>query len=133
MKSLPLIDVEYLMMKMKMYSAGEVITVHVKCNNRVTLPTLDPETGDPTGAEEERKCGFITDIDVDLEKQLIIDPSEMLSPIVQLTDTVSVSLRPPVFDMFEEVINSDSNSKISFEIFYFHYKRGRNHQRLYSR
>lgn len=114
--SLPLLDVEYLMLKLKMYSAGEVVTVHVKCNNKVTLPTLNPDTGEPTGEEEERKCGHITDIDVDLEEQLIVDTSEMISPDIPLTNTVSVSLRPPVFDMFEEVVQSDSNAEISFEI-----------------
>lgn len=114
--SLPLLDVEYLMLKLKMYSAGEVITVHVKCNNTVTRPTLDTETGEPTGESEERKCGFITDVDIDLEEKLLVDTSEILDPFIQLTDAVGVSLRSPVFDMFEAVINSESNSEVTFEI-----------------
>jgi len=113
---LPLVDIEYLMLKLKMYSAGEVITVHVKCNNKVTLPTLDPETGEPTGEEETRKCGHITDIDIDLEEHLEVDLSEMKDSKIKLTETVGVALRPPVFDMFEEVVNSDSNTALTFEV-----------------
>lgn len=113
---LPLLDIEYLMLKLKMYSAGEVITVHVKCNNEVELPTLNNETGEPTGETEKRLCGHISHVDIDLEKKLVVDTDSMKSNKITLTKDIGVVLRPPVFSMFEDVVGAKSTAKVSFEV-----------------
>lgn len=101
---LPLIDIEYLMLKLKMYSAGEMVPVHVKCHNKVG---------------EGKTCGHIGTIEVDLEKDLVVDTENVEDSKVPLTDTIGVKLRPPSFRLFDTVMDFSgqaSGVKINYDI-----------------
>lgn len=116
-ESLPLNDVEFLLLKLKMYSSGEVVEVNVKCNNPVDRPILNKDTGQPTGETKEVPCEHVTTIEVNLEEELEMDASGILENKVILTEdhSVGVTLRPPTFGVFPDVVGDKTGTEISFE------------------
>ena len=54
--SLPLFDIEYLFLRLRAVSVGEVVNLKYKCNNIIPA----------TKEEEEKRCNAVVDIDVNL-------------------------------------------------------------------
>lgn len=111
------IDIEYLMLKLKMYSAGEIVELHIKCRNKVKKPTVDPLTL-PEGTEPEMvevECGAITDIAIDLSKDITVDTSKIKDNVIKLTDTIAIGLRPPRFQLLERMLSRETETAMAWD------------------
>ena len=109
------IDIEYLLLKIKSFSAGEVVDLHVKCHNLIKKSIIDGLTGEPTKEFKEVKCGVVTDIPVDLSKEIIVDTSKIKDNKVQLTDTIYMVLRPPRFKLIDKMLTRDAEADMSWD------------------
>ncbi len=89
-EELPLFDIEYLFLKLRAVSVGEVVNLRYKCNN--ILPKLDDE--------EEKKCNHIVEIDLNLNE--ITPESVKIDKTIQITDTMGISMKYPTFDLLKE-------------------------------
>ena len=96
-EELPLFDIEYLFLKLRAVSVGEVVNLRYKCNN--ILPKLDDE--------EEKKCNHIVEIDLNLNE--ITPESVKIDKTIQITDTMGVTMKYPTFDLLKEF---DANQEV---------------------
>ena len=97
-EELPLFDIEYLFLKLRAVSIGEVVNLRYKCNN--ILPKLNEE-------EEEKKCNHIVEIDLNLNE---ITPENIkIDNTIQITDTMGVTMKYPTFDLLR---NFDANQEV---------------------
>jgi hypothetical protein len=96
-EELPLFDIEYLFLKLRAVSVGEVVNLRYKCNN--ILPKLDDE--------EEKKCNHIVEIDLNLNE--ITPESVKIDKTIQITDTMGVTMKYPTFDLLKEF---DANREV---------------------
>ena len=96
-EELPLFDIEYLFLKLRAVSVGEVVNLRYKCNN--ILPKLD--------GEEEKKCNHIVEIDLNLNE--ITPESVKIDKTIQITDTMGVTMKYPTFDLLKEF---DANQEV---------------------
>lgn len=96
-EELPLFDIEYLFLKLRAVSVGEVVNLRYKCNN--ILPKLDDE--------EEKKCNHIVEIDLNLNE--ITPESVKIDKTIQITDAMGVTMKYPTFDLLKEF---DANQEV---------------------
>lgn len=96
-EELPLFDIEYLFLKLRAVSVGEVVNLRYKCNN--ILPKLDDE--------EEKKCNHIVEIDLNLNE--ITSDSIKIDKMIQITDTMGVAMKYPTFDLLKDF---DANQEV---------------------
>ncbi len=96
-EELPLFDIEYLFLKLRAVSVGEVVNLRYKCNN--ILPKLE--------GEEEKKCNHIVEIDLNLNE--ITPESVKIDKTIQITDTMGVTMKYPTFDLLKEF---DANQEV---------------------
>lgn len=104
--SLPVFDLEYLFLNMRARSVSEVVNLKYQCNNTI----IDKET------QEEKKCGMINELNVNL---LEIKP-EVNNPIsnkIQLTENVGICMKFPTFEMTQKLLGKSETEMIS-EILY---------------
>lgn len=88
---LPLFDIEYLFLKLRAVSVGEVVNLKYKCNN--ILPKLD-------GEEEEKKCNHIVEIDLNIND--IVPEKPDTKNIIEITDRMGICMKYPTFDLLRE-------------------------------
>jgi hypothetical protein len=89
---LPMVDAEYLLIKMKSYSRGETIDITMRCNNTV----------------EEGKCGNMVELNISLENmEQFIDIDKAINNNIELGDKVGVKLRPPRFNCLLTMLDND--------------------------
>ncbi len=94
---LPLVDMEYLIIKLKSFSRGESIDLTMKCGNLVK-----------NSEGVMHQCGHETDIAVSLEHLgADMDASKILSPVIKLSDSIGINLRPPRFGCMTHVLNPE--------------------------
>jgi hypothetical protein len=96
-EELPLFDIEYLFLKLRAVSVGEVVNLRYKCNN--ILPKLE--------GEDEKKCNHIVEIDLNLNE--ITPESVKIDKTIQITDTMGVTMKYPTFDLLKEF---DANQEV---------------------
>jgi hypothetical protein len=89
-EELPLFDIEYLFLKLRSVSVGEIVNLRYKCNN--ILPKLDDE--------EEKKCNHIVEIDLNLNE--ITPESVKINKKIEITDQMGISMKFPTFDLLKE-------------------------------
>jgi len=105
-EELPLFDIEYLFLKLRAVSVGEVVNLRYKCNN--ILPNLDNE-------EEEKKCNHIVEIDLNLNE--ITPETIKLEKRIQITDTMGVTMKYPTFDLLKDFdVNNEVDSIIKMTV-----------------
>lgn len=98
-EKLPMVDIEYMLLMVKSYSAGEMTTVNIRCNH----------------SKEGVRCGHISEVDVDLHKEISMTADEMPNPEIALTDTISIHMRPPKFEAFRTLLKDQTVTEMSFE------------------
>ena len=104
-EELPLFDIEYLFLKLRAVSVGEVVNLRYRCNN--ILPALD--------GEEEKKCNHVVEIDLNLND--ITSESVKLEKTVQITDTMGVTMKYPTFDLLKDFdVNQEVDSIIKMTV-----------------
>ena len=98
---LPLLDVEYMLLHAKAYSAGEIVPIHIQCKNNV----------------DGKPCNHIGEVDVDILKELVITtPDEKMDNRIQLTDNIGVVMRSPTFAVFKSLLQKQNLPEVSFEM-----------------
>lgn len=70
-------DLEYIFLKLRSKSVGEISTIRFKCNNVI----------------DEKKCNHITPIDINLD-EISIDVPNKIKPI-KITDNISIQMKYP--------------------------------------
>lgn len=101
---LPLFDIEYLFLKLRSASVGEVVNLKYKCNN--ILPKLD---GDDS--EEEKRCNHIVEIDVNLND--IAPTKSDKSNKIEITENMGIVMKYPTFDLLKSFDNVDEVEAIT--------------------
>lgn len=91
---LSILDVEWLMIQIRIRSKGEIVDLKMKCkaqrDNAIIPPTKDDI------------CNHINEIPVDLTKvRLDTTDKEKNNPVINLTDKIGVKLRYPSFSMLD--------------------------------
>jgi hypothetical protein len=105
--SLPLFDIEHLFLNIRARSIGEVVNLKYKCNNTV----LDEE------AKEEKKCGNIVQIDINV---LEIQPETQKehSNKIEITEKLGIVMKYPNFETlkkFKDATEADSIIKMTVD------------------
>ncbi len=93
---LPLFDIEYLFLKLRAASVGEVVNLKYKCNN--ILPKLD-------GEEEEKKCNHIVEIDFNINE--IVPEGIKKDTKIEITENMGIVMKYPTFDLLKSFDNED--------------------------
>ena len=97
-RKLPSIDIEFLFLQLRIKSIGETSKVTINC--------------------EDENCEGDNDITLDLESAKVIEPEEKISPIVKLTNNVSIELQYPSYSMMQNLIlNPDTGEIPTSEMF----------------
>jgi hypothetical protein len=104
--ALPMFDLEYLFLNMRARSVSEVVNLKYQCNNKIT----NEET------KEERNCGMINEINVNL-LEIKPEASEKVSNKIQLTDNVGIVMKYPTFEMTQKVAGK-TESELVTEMIY---------------
>jgi len=105
-EELPLFDIEYLFLKLRAVSVGEIVNLRYKCNN--ILPKLD-------GEEEEKKCNHIVEIDLNINN--ITPETIKIDKKIEITENMGISMKYPTFDLLKEFDeNSDVDSIINMTV-----------------
>lgn len=82
-----LYDIEYLFLQLRIKSVGEETEINLKCE----------------------ECGKYTKVTVDLTEIDVVFPKEEVSNVVQLTDTIGITLKPLTLKSSEKLTGSDEN------------------------
>ncbi len=94
---LPLFELEYLFMNIRMKSVGE--------KSKIILPC--------------EECLAENEVELDLRNTFFEEPSEKKDNVVFLTDSVAVRMRMPSLDLIQSLTNStkeeDTDTKMAFE------------------
>ena len=97
-RELTSIDIEWLFLNIRMKSIGETSNVVVKCS--------------------EKSCEADNEIVLDLENDVVItEPEEVVSPVIQLTPTISIEFRHPSYAMMEEFNISEEEQASTNDMF----------------
>ena len=99
-EELPLFDIEYLFLKLRAVSVGEIVNLRYKCNN--ILPKLDDE--------EEKKCNHVVELDLNLNE--ITSESVKVNKKIEITDQMGISMKFPTFDLLKEFDATDEVDSI---------------------
>jgi len=82
-KLLPVVDIEWLFLQLRIKSVGETSDLMIACDNN--------------------DCKTDIAIKVDLESAKVIEEEKEVSPIIKLTPTVSMELRYPSYSMMQDL------------------------------
>lgn len=94
---LPMIDTEYLLIKLKSFSRGESIDLTMRCNNTIK---------DADGTE--RRCGCMSDLSISLENlDKGIDTSTILDNKIKLSENIGITVRPPRFACLQTMLDEN--------------------------
>jgi hypothetical protein len=80
-KDLAGVDLEYLFIQMRIKSVGETSDVVVPCE----------------------ECKQDNEIKIDLEAVSVVHPSEIISNIIQITDSVSLEMKHPTYEIIQQM------------------------------
>lgn len=86
---LPLIDLEWLFLKIHSKSAGEKVNLYYKCTNEVA----------------GNSCGMLMEFEVDLNTVAI--HNKTVEKKIMITDTIGVMMKLPTFEGSQRLMNAD--------------------------
>ena len=89
------IDLEYLFLQLRIKSAGETADVQMECKN----------------------CQESNTVTVQLEQTTIVEPEEVIDNIVKITDSISIDLRTPSYEIVNSVdLNNTEDTEVVFDV-----------------
>ena len=89
------IDLEYLFLQLRIKSVGETADVQMECKN----------------------CQESNTVTVQLEQTTIVEPEEVIDNIVKITDSISIDLKTPSYQIVNSVnLNDSEDPKVIFEV-----------------
>ena len=94
-KELATIDLEYLFLQLRIKSVGETADVQMECGH----------------------CNELNKVVVQLEQTSVQEPEKVIDSVVQITDTISLDLRVPSYQIVNSVnLNNSEDPKVIFEV-----------------
>jgi len=94
-KELATIDLEYLFLQLRIKSVGETADVQMECEH----------------------CNELNKVVVQLEQTSVQEPEKVIEPVVKITDTISLDLRVPSYQIVNSVnLNNSEDPKVIFEV-----------------
>jgi hypothetical protein len=107
-KKLPMADIQFLLLKLKAFSSGEIVELNMRCQNK--LPSTE-EGGDTV------KCGHKTLIEIDLNTEVQYDTDGIADSHIELGDGIGIVMQPPSFKIFKTILMApDSKADQLFTI-----------------
>jgi hypothetical protein len=104
--NLPLFDIEYLFLRLRAVSVGEVVNLKYKCNN--TIPA--------TKEEEEKRCGAIVDIDLNL-MEITPEADVDHDKKIVITENMGIVMKYPTMSLLDiDKTRTDIDSVIEIAI-----------------
>ena len=97
-EDLALFDIEYLFMKIRAKSVGEIIDLNLKCKNKV----YEKDSG------KHQECGTLIPISINLEK-LKIKRTEGHTNIIPLQGNVGIVMKYPTIDIIDKLEKIDES------------------------
>jgi len=91
-ETLPIIDIEWIFVHLRMKSKGEVVTANYKCKNMVKVDDVIPA---------ETACNTSNKVTIDLEKVKVVEDKKHTSKIM-LNDDIGVVMRYPQLGMLDD-------------------------------
>lgn len=103
--SLALFDLEYIFLKLRGKSVGEIIDIDMKCNNQIEIPVMKVEDigggiVDPSSIITEVKtksCGNLIPFSINID-DIKIDFSEKHTKVIKLEKEIGMTMRYPSVD-----------------------------------
>ena len=94
-KDLATIDLEYLFLQLRIKSVGETADVQMECEH----------------------CKELNKVEIQLEQTIVQEPEKIVDHIVKITESVSLDLRVPSYEIVNQVNLSNSDDpKVIFEV-----------------
>jgi len=89
------IDLEYLFLQLRIKSVGETADVQMECKN----------------------CTLPNSVVVQLEETIVEEPEQVIDNVVKITDTISIDLKTPSYQIVNSVnLNDSEDPKVIFEV-----------------
>lgn len=98
-EKLPIIDVEYYFINLRAKSVGEIVESKYKCNNEV----------------DGKICGNLMEKDINL-LDLKVEKDENISDEIKLTDTITIKLKYPEFDIVQDSLKYENITETTFNM-----------------
>jgi hypothetical protein len=96
---LPIIDVEYYFINLRAKSVGEVIESKYKCNNEV----------------DGKVCNHLMEKEINL-LDLQVEKNENISDEIKLTDTITIKLKYPEFNIVQDSLQYENITETTFNM-----------------
>ena len=94
-KSLATIDLEYLFLQLRIKSVGETADVQMECDH----------------------CNELNKVVVQLEQTIVKEPEQVVDHVVKVTDTISIDLNVPSYQVVNSVnLNDSEDPRVIFEV-----------------
>lgn len=94
-KDLATIDLEYLFLQLRIKSVGETADIQMECNN----------------------CNELNKVTVQLEQTIVKEPEQVIDHVVKVTDTISIDLNVPSYQVVNSVnLNDSEDPRVIFEV-----------------
>jgi hypothetical protein len=97
-------DVEYLLIKLKSFSSGELLEMAFRCQNEIEVDG------------QEQKCNHRVELDIDLDKELIFNREGLKDSKIKLTEDIGLVMKPPSFKIFQKLLDVESEADQLFII-----------------
>lgn len=99
LEKLPIIDIEYYFINLRAKSVGEVVESKYKCNNEI----------------DGKVCGNLMEKDINL-LDLKVSQDKPVDPEIQLTDSISIKLKYPEFNIVQDSLKYDNITETTFNM-----------------
>ena len=96
---LPIIDVEFYFINLRAKSVGEVIETKYKCNNEV----------------DGKVCNNLMEKEINL-LDLTVEKNESILDEIKLTDTITIKLKYPEFNIVQDSLNYENITETTFNM-----------------
>lgn len=105
---LSMFDVEYIFLKIRSKSIGEIIEMRYQCQNEVDVVVRDEDTGQMK--EVRRQCGTTVPMNIDLNTVNVTKDPEHTTQI-KLTDEIGLMMRYPNLNLARQLQRQGKNTE----------------------
>lgn len=98
LEKLTYFDLEYMFIKIRSKSVGEISTLRFKCNNVV----------------EEKKCNYVTPVDINLDEITVEVPTKIKT--IKITDNIFIQMRYPTIDSTKLIEQYNKTRELTYLI-----------------
>ena len=100
-KDLPMADIEYLLVKLKAFSSGELVELAFRCHNEI----------------DGSKCNERVELAINLDEELQFDNTQLKDNRIELgIDNIGIMMKPPSFKIFDKLLKTESEADQLFDV-----------------